>query len=139
MEEPGNQVRSAGIKAHQFLEHREQCQAAPALCRGTRQGAFRKIRPGGGLSGHWVYIWQKPLKCSGGRKAETVFAWAVIMNSEAVLADEPAATLDSANRSRIIALLFGLNCDSGSTIVTVTHDASLADQHDQIIKLQRKV
>ena len=63
---------------------------------------------------------------------------AVIMNSEAVLADEPAAALDSANRSRIVALLFGLNQDSGSAIVTVMHDASLADQHDRIIKLQRK-
>lgn len=63
---------------------------------------------------------------------------AVIMNSEAVLADEPAAALDSANRSRIIALLFGLNQDSGSTIVNVMHDASLADQHDRINKLQRK-
>ena len=57
---------------------------------------------------------------------------------QAALADEPAATLDSANRSRIIALLLGLNCDSESTIVTVTHDASLNDQHDRIIKLQRK-
>ena len=38
MEEPGNQVRSAGIKAHRFLEHRGQHQAAPALRRGTRQG-----------------------------------------------------------------------------------------------------
>ena len=57
---------------------------------------------------------------------------------QAALADEPAAALDSANRSRIIALLFGLNQDSGSTIVTVMHDASLADQHDRIIKLQRK-
>ena len=138
MEEPGNQVRSAGIKAHQVLEHREQHQAVPALGRDARQGAFGKIRPGGGLSGHWVYTWQKPLRCSGGRKAGTVFARAVIMNSEAVLADEPAATLDSANRPRIIALLFGLNCDSESTIVTVTHDASLNDQHDRIIKLQRK-
>ena len=70
MEEPGNQVRSAGIKNHQFLEHRGQHQAAPALCRGTRQGAFGKIRPGGGLSGHWVYIWQKPLEYSGGEKQE---------------------------------------------------------------------
>ena len=54
MEEPGNQVRSAGIKACQLLEHREQCQAVPALGRDARQGAFGKIRPGGGLSGHWV-------------------------------------------------------------------------------------
>ncbi|PXY82987.1 hypothetical protein [Bifidobacterium asteroides] len=60
------------------------------------------------------------------------------MNSEAVLADELAAVFDSANMSRIIALLFGLDHDSGSTIVTVTHDASLADQHDRIIKLRRK-
>ena len=81
---------------------------------------------------------KKPLECSGGEKSRAVFARAVIMNPEVVLADEPTASLDSENRSRIIALLFALNHDSGSTIVTVTHDASLADQHDRIIKLQRK-
>ena len=70
MEEPGNQVRSAGIKARQLLEHREQCQAVPALGRDARQGAFGKIRPGGGLSGHWVYALQQPLEYSAGEKQE---------------------------------------------------------------------
>jgi len=52
------------------------------------------------------------------------------MNLEVVRIDEPTAALDSVNKSRIIALLFGLEHDSGSTIVTVTrNDASLADQH----------
>ena len=139
MEEPGNQVRFAGIKAHQVLEHREQHQSCPCSRQGRQARGIRED------SARWWTIWAlglylaKPLKCSGGRKAETVFARAVIMNSEAGLADEPAAALDSANRSRIIALLFALNHDSGSTIVTVAHDASLADQHDRIIKLQRKV
>ena len=63
-------------------------------------------------------------------KSRNSFARAVIMNFEPVFADELAAALYSANRSRIIALLFGLNHDSESTIVTVTHDVSLADQHD---------
>jgi len=70
MEELGNQVRSAGIKAHQLLEHREQLQAVPALGKDARQGAFGKIRPGGGLSGHWVYALQKPLEYSAGEKQE---------------------------------------------------------------------
>ena len=70
MEEPGNQVRSAEIKAHQLLEHRGQHQVAPALGRDARQGAFGKIRPGGGLSGHWVYALQKPLEYSAGEKQE---------------------------------------------------------------------
>ena len=35
IEEPGNQVRSAGIKAHQLLEHRRRNQAAPALLMDT--------------------------------------------------------------------------------------------------------
>ena len=70
MEEPGNQVRFAGIKARQLLEHREQHQAVPALGRDARQGAFGKIRPGGGLSGHWVYTGQKSLEYSGGGKQE---------------------------------------------------------------------
>ena len=72
MEEPGNQVRSAGIKARQLHEHREQCQAVPALGKDARQGAFGKIRPGGGLSGHWVYTWQNRLNIPLGKSKSSL-------------------------------------------------------------------
>lgn len=111
MEEPENRVFPAGINAHQQIEQRGQHQAAPALRRDTRQGAFEKIRPGVGLSRHRVYTWQEPLECSSEGKQEQS-SLAVIMNLEVVRIDEPTAALDSVNKSRIIALLFGLKHDS---------------------------
>lgn len=57
------------------------------------------------------------------------------MNPEVVLADEPTVALDSENKPRIIVLLSDLSRYSGSTIVAVTHEASLAGHHDRIIKL----
>lgn len=67
-------------------------------------------------------------------KVRTVFARALIMNPEVVLACEPITSLNLENRSKIIDLLFSFNHDSGSAIVTVTHEASLANQYDRIIK-----
>lgn len=104
--------------------------------------------PGSGRSGRFEEVVdtldigpilrKKPLECSGGERARAVFARAVIMSPQVILADEPTASLDAKNRSRIIGLLFGLNRDLGSTVVTVTHDADVASQHDRVVALQRK-
>ncbi|WP_058233833.1 ABC transporter ATP-binding protein [Devriesea agamarum] len=82
---------------------------------------------------------KKPLECSGGEKARAVFARAVIMNPDLILADEPTSSLDSENKSKIINLLLDMNRNFGSTLVTVTHDAEFAQQHDRVISLKRKV
>ncbi|MCD4557722.1 ABC transporter ATP-binding protein [Schaalia sp. lx-100] len=81
---------------------------------------------------------KKPLDCSGGEKARAVFARAIVMNPELVLADEPTASLDVENRDRIMELIFKLNEENGATIITVTHDLYVAQQHDRAITLQRK-
>lgn len=80
---------------------------------------------------------KKPLECSGGEKSRAVFARAVLMNPELILADEPTASLDADNRIRIADLLFDLSERSGSTIVTVTHDAELARRHSRIVTLTK--
>lgn len=81
---------------------------------------------------------KKPLECSGGEKGRAAFARGVMMAPPLILADEPTASLDLENRSRMMHLLFGLNRDHGSTIVTVTHDIDVAHQHDRVITLERK-
>ncbi len=80
---------------------------------------------------------KKPLECSGGEKSRAVFARAVLMNPELILADEPTASLDADNRIRIADLLFDLSDRSGSTIVTVTHDVELARRHSRIVTLTK--
>lgn len=80
---------------------------------------------------------KKPLDCSGGQRARAVFARGVIMNPEIILADEPTASLDLANKEKIINLLFDMNKEFNTTIITVTHDLELANRHERIITLER--
>ena len=80
---------------------------------------------------------KKPLECSGGEKARAVFARGIIMNPQLILADEPTASLDMENRERIVALLFRMNKEFNTTIITVTHDLEVANRHDRVIHLER--
>jgi putative ABC transport system ATP-binding protein len=43
-----------------------------------------------------------------------------------LFADEPTGSLDTATGEAVIALMFELNRDAGSTLVLVTHDRSVA-------------
>ncbi len=82
---------------------------------------------------------KKPLECSGGEKSRAVFARAIIMNPQLILCDEPTASLDSENKERIISLLFKMNQEFNTTIITVTHDQEVADRHERIIQLERRM
>lgn len=82
---------------------------------------------------------KKPLECSGGEKARAVFARAIMMNPQIILADEPTASLDPENKQKIIDLLFDLNKEFGTTLITVTHDLEVANQHDRVIQLEKEV
>ena len=79
---------------------------------------------------------KKPLECSGGERERAVFARAVIMNPTLLLCDEPTASLDPENKERILSLLDKMNKDSGTTIITVTHDMDVAERHDKIIRIE---
>lgn len=81
---------------------------------------------------------KKPLECSGGEKARAVFARGIIMKPQIILADEPTASLDVENKERIVALLFRMNKEFNTTIITVTHDLEMANRHDRVIHLERR-
>lgn len=80
---------------------------------------------------------KKPLECSVGQRSRAVFARAVIMNPQIILADEPTASLDLENKEKIMNLLFDMNKEFNTTIITVTHDLDLANRHDRVITLER--
>ena len=81
---------------------------------------------------------KKPLECSGGEKARAVFARGIIMKPQIILADEPTASLDVENRERIVNLLFKMNKEFNTTIITVTHDLEMANRYDRVIHLERR-
>ena len=82
---------------------------------------------------------KKPLECSGGEKSRAVFARGVIMNPILILSDEPTASLDVDNKERIVSLLFKMNQDFNTTIITVTHDLEVANRHEKVIHLERRM
>jgi len=77
----------------------------------------------------------KPAEMSGGECQRTAVARAIVGDPDLILADEPTGSLDSKNSDMLIDLLFDYGKESGSTIVIVTHDPSIAQRTGRTIRL----
>jgi putative ABC transport system ATP-binding protein len=80
-------------------------------------------------------IFHYPHQLSGGEQQRVAIARSLISNPEILIADEPTGNLDKKNSEDVIKLLFQLKKDFGSTLILVTHDTSVAQLCDRIIKL----
>ena len=86
-----------------------------------------------GLTGRGHHL---PAQLSGGEQQRVAIARAFVNRPKLLFADEPTGNLDAATGQRIIELLESLNRDAGTTIVLVTHDTSLAERTQRIIRLR---
>jgi len=84
----------------------------------------------GSRTGHY------PRQLSGGEKQRVAIARAFVRNPSVLFADEPTGNLDAASGEKVSGLLFDLNKQSGTTLVLVTHDKSLAARCDRILELE---
>ena len=69
-----------------------------------------------------------PRQLSGGEQQRVAIARAFACGPKVLFADEPTGNLDTATGARVVNLLFDLNRETGTTLILVTHDASLAER-----------
>ena len=77
-----------------------------------------------------------PRTLSGGEQQRVALARAFIGKPAMLFADEPTGSLDEQTGAKIIELLFALNQHTGSTLILVTHDVSLAKRCGRQLHLQ---
>ena len=77
----------------------------------------------------------RPSELSGGEMQRTAIARALAGGPEVLLADEPTGNLDAATGQGVLELLRDLNRERELTMMMVTHDLSIAQQADRIVRL----
>ena len=80
---------------------------------------------------------QYPETVSGGEASRAALCRALIMQPAHLLADEPTGQLDKVHSHRIATLFKQIASDFGTTVVMVTHSASVAAAADRIVTLDK--
>jgi putative ABC transport system ATP-binding protein len=100
---------------------------------GDRVARARELLDGVGLTGDKQS--RRPSRLSGGEQQRVAVARALANRPKLILADEPTGNLDSRTGREIFDLLRNLTRTADTTIVTVTHDLTLARQADLLFEL----
>ncbi|UCE68001.1 MAG: ABC transporter ATP-binding protein [Candidatus Zixiibacteriota bacterium] len=77
----------------------------------------------------------KPTELSGGEMQRVAIARALANDPEVILADEPTGNLDTRSGKEIIEIFERLNVE-GRSVVTITHDMSIAERCHRIVRLK---
>jgi lipoprotein-releasing system ATP-binding protein len=77
----------------------------------------------------------KATNMSGGQQQRVAIARALAMNPDLVLADEPTGNLDTRSADAVLELMREINRERGTTFLMVTHNDSLAERCDRIVRV----
>ena len=78
----------------------------------------------------------RPAELSGGQQQRVAIARAIVNDPAIIMADEPTDNLDSKVGKEIMKLLLDLNKESGTTLIIITHDPTIAEQTQRVIRLR---
>ena len=76
-----------------------------------------------------------PAQLSGGEQQRVAIARAIAKRPDVLLCDEPTGALDSATGVLVLEALERINRELGATTAIITHNASIADMSDRVIRL----
>jgi len=79
---------------------------------------------------------RKPNEISGGQQQRVAIARALANSPTILLCDEPTGNLDSKTGRQVMDIIKRMNEENQVTVILVTHDFSLADYADRIIRLR---
>jgi putative ABC transport system ATP-binding protein len=79
---------------------------------------------------------RKPMRLSGGEQQRVAIARALANKPKLILADEPTGNLDSQTGEQVFNLLHDLSRTENVTIITVTHDLSIAGKCDTVLTIK---
>ena len=74
-----------------------------------------------------------PGRLSHGERQRAAICRAVLPGPKILLADEPTGNLDPSNKERVLDIFFEYARETGTTLITVTHDRDLLDRFDRVI------
>jgi putative ABC transport system ATP-binding protein len=77
----------------------------------------------------------RPSELSGGQQQRVAIARALANNPPLLLADEPTGNLDTESGELVLQALEKIRRDTGTTVVIVTHDPTIAKRTDRILRL----
>ncbi len=78
----------------------------------------------------------RPAELSGGERQRVAIARALMNEPPVLLADEPTGNLDRVTGASILDALAALHRERAQTMVMVTHDESVAERADRIVRLR---
>lgn len=76
-----------------------------------------------------------PSQLSGGEQQRVSIARAIVKNPQLLLCDEPTGALDSKTGASIIKLLYDIAEKYNKTVIIVTHNASIAQCAERLIRI----
>lgn len=80
-------------------------------------------------------ITKYPYQLSGGEQQRVSIARAVVKKPKIMFCDEPTGALDEENAKEILSVLQELNKTFNTTVVLITHNPSISEIADRIVKL----